>query len=213
MTTAKHDNLIVLASRNAKKIREMMALLVHDGLTVRGVDAFPEVAEVVEDGVTFAENAAKKAREVAVATGHWAIGEDSGLMVDALNGAPGIYSARYGGPGTDDARNNAKLIDALAGVPLERRGAQYVCSIAFARPDGAVVAEAEARCCGRFVDVPRGTNGFGYDPHFEIRELHQTFGELPAVVKQHISHRARACARFLPRLRVALRTAELPGEP
>jgi len=193
--------LLVLASRNLKKSGEIRDLLAPHGFALKSVAEFPGVADVVEDGVTFGENAAKKAREVAVATGEWAIGEDSGLRVDALDGAPGVYSARYSGEGATDERNNLKLQEALKGVPDARRGAGYVCHVAVADPSGKVHLSFEDTCRGRIISEPRGTNGFGYDPYFLVREYHQTFGELSPIVKRYLSHRARAFRRLIPELK------------
>ena len=130
----------------------------------------------------------------------WAIGEDSGLRVDALKGAPGVYSARYSGPNATDDANNAKLIEDLQGVPTEKRGAEYVCHVAVSDPDGNIRLRIEATCRGRIGTEPRGTNGFGYDPYFIIPEYHATFGELSPLVKQVLSHRARAFRRLIPQL-------------
>lgn len=196
--TALTDLIVVLASRNRKKTGEMADLLLPFGIRIRSVAEFPDVAEVIEDGTTFAENAAKKASQTAVATGHWAIGEDSGLMVDALQGRPGIYSARYSDPGATDERNNQKLQQELTGVPPEQRGAGYICSVALADPAGKIRLTSEDRCRGRIITEARGEHGFGYDPYFLIREYHQTFGELSSSVKQRLSHRARAFGRFIP---------------
>jgi XTP/dITP diphosphohydrolase len=191
---------IVLASRNVKKTSEVAELLAPAGFTVVPVTEFPNVSEVEEDGDTFAANAAKKATEVAVALNQWVIGEDSGLRVDALNGAPGIYSARYSGPNATDAENNAKLITDLAGVPDDRRSAGYVCSVALSNPAGKIKIAVEGTCRGRILSEAHGSGGFGYDPYFLIREFHRTFGELSPLVKQKLSHRARAFARFIPLL-------------
>lgn len=191
---------IVLASRNRKKAGEISALLAPHGFEVVPVDDFADVPEVVEDGDSFAENAAKKATEVAQAIGQWVMGEDSGLCVDALDGAPGIYSARYSGDGATDERNNDRLLAELSDVPDDRRGAGYVCSVALSDPAGGVRAAVEGTCRGRIVHQPRGTGGFGYDPLFLIPEYHRTFGELSPAVKQCLSHRARAFARFIPSL-------------
>lgn len=190
--------IVVLASRNRKKTGEMSDLLKPLGIQLLCIADFPDVPEVVEDGSTFAENAAKKASQTALAVRQWTIGEDSGLMVDALQGQPGIYSARYSDPGATDERNNLKLQQELAGVPPERRGAGYVCSVALADPTGVIRLTAEDRCRGRIINEPRGTNGFGYDPYFLIPEYHRTFGELSSTVKQYLSHRARAFAKFIP---------------
>ncbi len=191
---------VVLASRNQKKIGEIRELLAPHGIPLISVEEFENVEDVVEDGDTFQANAEKKATQTARAVGHWAIGEDSGLCVDALKGAPGIYSARYSGPGATDEKNNAKLIEELAGLPSEKRGGKYVCHVAVADPEGNVQLNIEATCQGRIADSARGTNGFGYDPYFEMREYRKTFGELGSVVKQQISHRARAFDRLIPQL-------------
>ena len=191
---------VVLASRNRKKSEEIRALLAPHGIDVVSVAEFPDAGEVDEDGDTFAANAAKKASQVARQVGHWTIGEDSGLRVDALNGAPGVYSARYSGPSATDESNNAKLIAAIAGVPDEKRSAEYVCHIAVADPTGNVRLSVEATCRGRIAHEARGANGFGYDPYFLIREYHRTFGELSPLVKQQLSHRARAFNLLIPRL-------------
>jgi XTP/dITP diphosphohydrolase len=191
---------VVLASRNRKKSVEIAELLAPHEVEVLSVADFPDVPEVVEDGETFAENAAKKAGQTAKFLSRWAIGEDSGLMVDALHGAPGIYSARYSGPDATDQTNNRKLLDALAGVPDENRGAGYVCNVAVADPGGRIRLCVEAACRGRIITEERGTNGFGYDPLFLIPEYHRTFGELDPLVKRQLSHRARAFGRLIPRL-------------
>ena len=200
MTSSSSLSTIVLSSRNRKKAQELAEILSPNGITIVSIADFPEVGEIVEDGLTFAENAAKKACEPAKLLGRWVIGEDSGLMVDALNGEPGVYSARYSGPGATDASNNAKLQDALRNFPLDKRRAGYVCSIALADPAGTVRVRAEGTCRGVIIDEPRGENGFGYDPYFVVPEYHRTFGELSSRVKHQLSHRARACAKFIPQL-------------
>ncbi|WP_339911163.1 RdgB/HAM1 family non-canonical purine NTP pyrophosphatase [Symmachiella dynata] len=191
---------IVLGSRNLKKSGEIKDLLAPHGIDVISVAEVADLAEVVEDGASFAENAAKKAREPALELSRWVLAEDSGLMVDALEGRPGIYSARYAGENASDQENNDKLLMELADIPPARRSAGYVCSIALSDPEGQIRLTAEASCRGRIIDSPRGSNGFGYDPLFMVPEYHRTFGELDAVVKQRLSHRARAFARFIPRL-------------
>jgi XTP/dITP diphosphohydrolase len=191
---------VVLATRNLKKRAELQALLEPHGIMVRTLDEFPPIPEVIEDGATFADNAAKKARETALALRRWVIGEDSGLEVEALNGAPGVYSARYSGPDATDESNNAKLMRELEDVPDERRGARYVCHAAVADPSGEVHLHVEAYCRGRMAREPHGSGGFGYDPYFVIREYHQTFGELSALVKQQLSHRGRALRRLVPQM-------------
>ena len=191
---------LVLASQNAKKIQEMEALLLPLGLAVRSVAEFPEAGEVEEDGQSFAENAAKKATEIARTVGLWTIGEDSGLCVDALNGAPGIYSARFSGPDATDDRNNQKLMVELQNVPDAKRTGFYVCHVALSDPSGQVRIAVERTCRGRLIREPRGENGFGYDPYFLLPEYHRTFGELPSAVKKSLSHRARAFQEFKSQL-------------
>ena len=191
---------IVLGSRNRKKSAEIKDLLSPFGFDLVSIADVADIDEVVEDGQTFAENAAKKAREPALELSRWVLAEDSGLMVDALDGRPGIYSARYSGEGATDARNNANLLSELADLPPEKRTAGYVCSIALSDPQGEIRLTAEARCRGRIIEEPRGSNGFGYDPLFLIPEYHRTFGELDGAVKRRLSHRARAFERFIPRL-------------
>ena len=215
--------MLVLATRNPKKLAEVVDLLARAGVDaeVRDVSAFDAggelarfgpVPEVVEDGETFAANAALKATQTArflraAGLPAWALGEDSGLCVDALGGAPGVFSARFAGTHGDDAANNAKLRAELDGVPPDKRGAGYVCRVAVADPAGGVILAAEGTCRGRIVAEPRGAGGFGYDPLFEVRELHRTFGELPAVVKRHLSHRGRAFAKLAPALAALLKRA------
>ena len=192
--------LLVIASRNAKKVGEIAGLLAAHDVVVQSVDEFDGVPDVVEDGETFSENAARKATQTARVLGHWTLGEDSGLCVDALDGGPGIRSARFSGEDADDLDNNRLLIQRLRDVPPQQRGACYVCHVAVSDPSGEVRLSVEATCRGRIIDEARGENGFGYDPHFLLREYHRTFGELAPVVKQYLSHRARAFARLIPEL-------------
>ncbi len=191
---------IVLGSRNQKKVGEIRELLTTYAIPVIGVDQFPDVPDVIEDGDSFQANAEKKARETALATQHWTLAEDSGLCVDALKGAPGIYSARYAGQHKADDANNQKLLSELANVPLDKRTAYYVCYAVLSDPTGTIRAAAEGRCGGRILAEYHGENGFGYDPLFFVPEYHQTFGELAAVVKRHVSHRAKAFERLLPQI-------------
>lgn len=203
---------IVLASRNRGKCAEIDELLSSYGIHVIPVSAFPAVPDIVEDGNSFAENATKKAAETAKHLQRWVLGEDSGLMVDALHGAPGIYSARFAGEPADDEANNAKLLAELAEVPEEQRTARYLCHAAIADPQGRIRLCEEASCRGRIAREPRGRHGFGYDPLFLIPEYHRTFGELPAVVKRHLSHRARALERLAPKLARLLREEYSAGD-
>ncbi len=193
--------LLVIGSRNRKKREEIVEILGGLGLDLRDLTSWPDAPEVIEDGSTFAENARKKAIELARHLGQWVLGEDSGLVVPALNGRPGVHSARYAGKHGDDAANNARLLAELAPLPDDRRAAYYVCAAALADPLGEVRAEEEGRCHGVLTRQLRGSGGFGYDPLFLIPEYHRTFGELSPRVKHALSHRARALARLRPLLR------------
>jgi XTP/dITP diphosphohydrolase len=193
--------LLVVGTRNAKKLQEIREILGDLGLELRDLTAYPGAPEVVEDGTTFEENARKKAVELARAVGQWVLGEDSGLVVPALNGRPGVYSARYAGKQGDDAANNARLLAELAPLPDDRRAAYYVCTAALADPHGEVKAVVEGRCHGVILRDFRGSGGFGYDPLFLIPEYHRTFGELSARAKHALSHRARALEQLRPVLR------------
>lgn len=200
--------ILVLGTRNAKKRRELTLLLDGTGIIPATLDQFPESIEVDETGSTFAENARLKATLQALQLKQWVLGEDSGLCVDALGGAPGVISARYSGPGADDARNNHALQQALQGVPLERRTAHYVCHMTLSNPQGEVLIDVEEYCHGRIIDSASGSGGFGYDPYFEIPEYHQTFAQLGDAVKSVLSHRARAMRRLLPAIRDLIRSGQ-----
>jgi XTP/dITP diphosphohydrolase len=193
--------LLVLGTRNRKKREEIVEILSGLGLDFGDLSEFPQAQEVVEDGDTFEANARKKASETAKALGHWVLAEDSGLVVPALGGRPGVYSARYAGKQGDDEANNDKLLAELAPLPDEKRGAYYVCWAAIADSQGEVKATSEGRCHGVIIHERRGKGGFGYDPLFLIPEYHHTFGELSAVVKHALSHRARALEHMRPQLR------------
>jgi XTP/dITP diphosphohydrolase len=196
----------VFATRNPGKLVELRQLL--PGAAVLGIDEAAArlgraIPEVDEDADTFAGNAAKKAREVSQATGLPALADDSGLEVEALGGAPGVWSARYAGPGASDAANNARLLAALAGVPAARRTARFRSVLALADvtgPLGDAVITADGACDGVVLDAPRGTGGFGYDPLFLVPELGQTFAELGVGTKGELSHRARAMQAIRPGL-------------
>ncbi|MGL4593749.1 MAG: RdgB/HAM1 family non-canonical purine NTP pyrophosphatase [Thermoguttaceae bacterium] len=200
--------IIVLGTQNRKKGMEMAELLVPLGIEIKTLADFPNAIDVVEDGETFSENARKKGTEQARHLNHWVIGEDSGLCVDALKGAPGVFSARFAaiesGNGTstnssDDA-NNRTLLARLTDVPLEKRTAHYTCCAVLSDPAGNVVAESTGNCCGRILFEPSGDGGFGYDPLFEVIEYHRTFGQLDSSVKRAISHRARAMRLLVVKL-------------
>jgi XTP/dITP diphosphohydrolase len=195
---------LIVGTRNAKKREEILEILGDLGLNLRDLTDYPGAPEVVEDGTTFEANARKKAAELARHLGQWVLGEDSGLVVPALGGRPGVYSARYAGKQGDDAANNARLLAELAPLPEQSRAAYYVCTAALADPKGEVQAVTEGRCHGVIVRELRGAGGFGYDPLFLIPEYHRTFGELSARVKHALSHRARALAQLRPALRQLL---------
>jgi len=200
---------IVLGTRNRKKGLELAELLGPAGAEVATLADFPQAIDVVEDGRTFAENARLKATQQAKHLGRWVLGEDSGLLVDALDGAPGVFSARFSGPDATDASNNELLLDKLSGVPQELRTAAYVCHMTLADPAGQIRAESEARCRGRILTKPRGTCGFGYDPLFEVIEYHRSFGELGPRIKAALSHRARAAGLLLPNVVALVDAGEL----
>jgi XTP/dITP diphosphohydrolase len=205
---------LVFATRNPGKLVELRQML--PGIAVLDVDAAAaqlgrSIPEVDEDADTFAGNAIKKAREVARATGLPALADDSGLEVDALGGAPGVYSARYAGGG-GDAANHAKLLDALRGVPPAQRTARFRAVLALADvtgPLGDATITAEGVCEGMVLDAPRGTGGFGYDPLFLVPALGQSFAELGIGTKGELSHRARAMQAIRPQLLAYL--AQLTG--
>ncbi len=185
---------VVLATRNRHKVSELERLLASPRVRFEDLDTHPEVPEIVEDGATFEENAAKKARITASAAGVVALADDSGLEVDALGGAPGVRSARYAGEDADDAANRAKLLRTLAGVPDDARGARFRCVIAIATPEGKVRA-VDGVCEGTILAGERGTGGFGYDRLFVPKGKTLTFAELPDDEKDSISHRADAARR------------------
>jgi len=204
---------VVLASRNPGKLRDMQHLLGAD----LAVELLPRSApDVEESGATFEENAVLKARAAAKLLGIPAIGDDSGLEVDALGGEPGVRSARYaadevtlGAPReVIDVANNEKLVEALAGVRPERRTARFRSVLAFV--DGDTLLVGAGACEGFVLDAPRGTGGFGYDPLFFCPELGKTFGEADIAEKARVSHRARAAAALLPRLRAHFAVAKSP---
>lgn len=192
------EPVFAIATANPGKLREFRRLLVDLPVRLRSLAELPPVA-LPEEGDDYTANAAAKARTVALATGLVSLADDSGLEVDALDGAPGPRSARYGGPGLDDAGRVAHLLAALRGVPRDCRGARFVCVAALADPDGRVVT-ARGECPGRLLEAARGTRGFGYDPLFWLEAYAASMAELPASVKDTVSHRARALAALAPAL-------------
>jgi XTP/dITP diphosphohydrolase len=192
---------LVLGTRNAGKLKELAALLAPLGIRCQSLEGFPAAVEVEESGTTFAENAALKATEQALALGLPVLAEDSGLVVDALGGRPGVYSARFAGPAADDEANNRLLLEELADVPSRKRTAHYACHMALATPDGTVVATSCGECHGWIAKQPSGGGGFGYDPLFIVPEYHRSFGEIAGEVKGMISHRGRALRQMVASLR------------
>ena len=187
---------LIVASGNAHKIREIKELTANLDLEIIGLAEAGQVPPVEEDGATFQENAAKKALETARYLGQWVLADDSGLEVDALDGAPGVYSARFAGEGRGDAANNELLLSRLGQLPLEERSAQFRCVMALASPQGELQF-SEGVCRGVIGFEPRGANGFGYDPLFIVPELGRTFAELSSEEKNRISHRSRAIEGML----------------
>ncbi|MFM9023732.1 MAG: RdgB/HAM1 family non-canonical purine NTP pyrophosphatase [Planctomycetaceae bacterium] len=194
----------MIGTTNAGKVREFVELLGPHGIGCRSLRDVEGAVEVEETGETFAENAALKATLQARAVGAWVLAEDSGLVVPALDGAPGVRSARFSGaapPGTTtpvDERNNDLLLGRMRELAGRDRAAHYACHAALADPAGRIVAVADGACHGQIAPARRGGGGFGYDPLFIVREYGLTFGELPPAVKAVISHRARALRGILP---------------
>jgi XTP/dITP diphosphohydrolase len=192
---------MILGTHNRKKCGELRELLVPLGIELKSLAEVEQPLVVDETGTSFIENARLKASQQACHLGEWTIGEDSGLCVPALGGAPGIYSARYSGENATDEMNNAKLLADMSELENDKRNAYYVCTIALSDPTGEIHLEAEGRCWGRILKEQRGVGGFGYDPMFELREYHLTFAELGGTVKSVLSHRARALEKFTRALR------------
>ncbi len=191
---------LFLGTNNRKKIVELVNLLEPRGFEIKVPADFADIHDVVENGSTFLENARLKAASQARHRGLWSIGEDSGLCVPALGGRPGIYSARFAGPGANDQTNYELLLMEMRSLPTGQRRAYYVSTIALSDPAGNMHIETQGECWGRILTEPKGVGGFGYDPIFEIEEYHQTFAEMGLGVKRAISHRARAFRAFLKRL-------------
>jgi len=195
---------LIVATSNPGKLKEMQSYLTDSDLDWH-LMLKPDALEIEETGTTFVENACLKASQVAQAMNAWAIADDSGLAVDALDGAPGLFSARYG---KTDQERITRLLSALGDRP--DRQAAFVCAIAMARPDGTIVLQAEGICPGEILFMPRGNNGFGYDPIFYVPEHQLTFAEMPAELKHNVSHRGRAFQLLLPQLKAL--QAELKTE-
>ena len=194
----------VVATRNRGKLREIVPLLAGLPFTLHTIDELAPDAELREDGDTFEANALAKARQAARATGLPAIADDSGLEVAALSGAPGVHSARYAGLPSDDARNNAKLLEALRAIPAAQRAARFRCVAVFVDPARGIELVRPGECSGDILDAPRGDLGFGYDPLFLVPALGRTMAELPLDEKNRLSHRAAAFRALADALRAAV---------
>jgi len=199
---------LVIGTTNLAKGRELDALLQSWGFAVQTLQDFEDPLDVEENGETFTENAREKASQQASHLQRWVLADDSGLEVDALKGAPGVYSARFAGEDASDEDNNAKLLESLEKIPLENRSARYCCHVALSDPDGQIRAESWGICRGRIRCEPAGSNGFGYDPMFELIEYHRTFGQLGGRVKAVLSHRGRAMRAMVPQLVALSRSAD-----
>jgi XTP/dITP diphosphohydrolase len=201
-----HKTMLVLATKNAGKSREIRSFLEGFPLEIRDLNDFGPIPEVVEDGATFEENAYKKAFSTARMLGFPALADDSGLEVEALEGAPGVHSARYAGPRATDEENNAKLLGNLLGQA--NRKARFTCILSLAVPSGPALTY-ESHCEGTITDQPRGTSGFGYDPLFFYPPMGKTFGEMTLEEKSQVSHRGKALNELKRELDKMLRWLEL----
>jgi len=192
--------ILVLATRNRGKVREIEKALGLPGVEFHSLADYPDLPEIEEDGATFSENARKKARFVCQVLGLPVLADDSGLVVDALNGAPGVFSARFAGPQATDKQNNEKLLALLQGLPEEKRTARFVCHLVYCDPQGRTL-ETQGVCEGRITQAPKGEQGFGYDPIFSLPEWGKTMAELPLERKNQISHRGQALKKMRTLLR------------
>jgi len=192
---------LLIATKNVGKIKELEELLADTPFRLRSLNDFANVIEPEETGATFAENAVLKAQSYALQTGLWALGDDSGLEVEALGGAPGVFSARYAGAGANDAKRIEKLLLEINKTNDANRRARFVCAMAIARATGEIEFIAEGICNGSIASAASGANGFGYDPVFVPDGFSKTFGALSNNIKQQISHRARASAKIIQYLR------------
>ena len=186
---------LIVATTNKGKLREIKELLKDFDLKITSLADYPDIPPIVEDGITFGQNALKKAATVALYTKKLCLGEDSGLEVQKLGNRPGIYSARFSGEGATDKKNNTKLLRSLSGAPMDQRQARYRCFAALV--DGKRIVDlVSGQCSGLIALKGKGTNGFGYDPLFYVSRYNKTFGELDPNIKAKISHRARALKKI-----------------
>jgi XTP/dITP diphosphohydrolase len=192
MNTESQSPSLLVGTRNSGKVREIQTILDDVPWLIRSLQEFAGIEVPDETGDTYAANAIIKAEFYARATGICALADDSGLEVEALDGAPGVFSARYAGVGASDAERRRLLLSELAGVPTEQRQARFVCAVAIATPGGSVLNISEGTCEGAIIFEPRGSGGFGYDPLFVPDGFQKTFAELTDAIKNEMSHRARA---------------------
>jgi XTP/dITP diphosphohydrolase len=192
---------LLVATKNAGKIKELSQLLAELPVKLRSLNEFPNVVEAEETGATFAENAALKAQSYALQTGFWALADDSGLEVEALRGAPGVFSARYAGENATDEEKIVKLLQELNATQDNQRRARFVCAMAISDEKGEIKFLTDGVCGGKIALTTSGTNGFGYDPIFIPDGFEQTFGKLSGEIKRGISHRAKAAKKIIQYLR------------
>ncbi len=191
---------IIIATRNQGKLSEVEEFLVGLGIRLVSLRDYPFLPDIVEDGLTFTENALKKARAVFQATGMSVLADDSGLCVDALEGRPGVFSARYAGIGASDEENCKKLLEEMKGVPDGMRSARFVCALAFVDSKGQEKI-FEGSCFGKITKTPVGGNGFGYDPIFYFEPLNTTFAQIDSAAKSIVSHRGKALRQLARHIR------------
>lgn len=194
---------LIVATKNKKKLKEIKQILKGLNLKITSLADYPRVPRIVENGVTFEDNAIKKAVKIAIFSGKLTMGEDSGLCVDALGGAPGVYSSRFSGKDKSDLKNNLKLLQLLKDLPLHKRKAHYVCAVALADRSG-LIGVVGGRCSGHIGFKMLGESGFGYDPLFIIPKYKKTFSQLGLRIKHKMSHRYRAlekAKRFLKKMK------------
>lgn len=196
---------LLVATHNQGKLQNFADMLQDLAIEWLSLDDVGVTQDVEETGRTFRENSVLKARAYAAETGLLTLADDSGLEVDALGGAPGVYTARYGGEGLTAVQRYQKLLNDMKTVPEPQRTARFRCVIVLAAPDGTILGESEGVCEGQIAQVPAGDNGFGYDPVFYLPQFNKTMAQLPAAQKHQISHRGRAVQAILPRLRELLR--------
>jgi XTP/dITP diphosphohydrolase len=197
---------LLVATHNQGKLQNFADMLQDLAVEWLSLDEVGVVQDVEETGSTFRENSLLKARAYAAETGLLTLADDSGLEVDALHGAPGVYTARYGGEGLTAVQRYQKLLNDIKTVPESQRTARFRCVIVLAAPDGTILGESEGVCEGRIAQAPAGDNGFGYDPVFYLPQFNKTMAQLPAAQKHQISHRGQAVQAIVPRLRDLLKT-------